>query len=588
VSLLFSLVFIARTAFIVNGRYYFTLFDDAMISMRYARNLAEGHGLVWNAGQAPVEGYTNFLWTLWMALVHLAGAPESTISLLVMVSGALILAANLAVVRSIAERVAPDAPRAVLLAVWLTALYYPLVFWTLRGMEVGLVTLLVSASVLLAARLHDRFRDADLFMLAAVMAVGIVTRPDVVVPCAAVAAFVVVTSRADRRVRVLLVLGAAIGGTFAVHTAFRVVYYGDWLPNTYYLKVSGAALDARLARGLRGLAGFTLLHLLVPLALSAAYVISGRTRLHGGVWLLAAIFLALCGYSAYVGGDAWDAMFIANRYITPGVPGLLIVTALAIDRVFRRDRHLLGGVSIALVVLFVVVAAVNAIGPAATLGVAATANDERLRIVRAALVLAPVVVLPFVARARGTAAVVLAAGTLVAMNGLAVAEWIDRNAAHADYEASATRYALALRRAVPEDASIAVTWAGVIPYFSGRASVDLLGKSDRFVARRWRQPAAGFEPGHDKWDYAYSIGELRPDLVAQLWHASDDDVRRIEGWGYVRLAPWVFVRADSARVDKAAVRLAACSLLRDDPFVLGSPTKSVAGLDDLLVRYCPR
>jgi len=91
VSLLFSLVFIARTAFIVNGRYYFTLFDDAMISMRYARNLAEGHGLVWNAGQAPVEGYTNLLWTLWMAIVHIAGAPESTISLLVMVSGVLIL-----------------------------------------------------------------------------------------------------------------------------------------------------------------------------------------------------------------------------------------------------------------------------------------------------------------------------------------------------------------------------------------------------------------------------------------------------------------------------------------------------------------
>src|SRR5438093_10074011 len=71
-----SLAFIARTAFIVNGEYYFTLFDDAMISMRYARNLATGHGLVWNAGQAPVEGYTNFLWTLWMALLHVRGAPE--------------------------------------------------------------------------------------------------------------------------------------------------------------------------------------------------------------------------------------------------------------------------------------------------------------------------------------------------------------------------------------------------------------------------------------------------------------------------------------------------------------------------------
>src|SRR4030095_8152672 len=39
-SLLFSAVFIGRTAATIGGETYFTLFDDAMISMRYARNLA--------------------------------------------------------------------------------------------------------------------------------------------------------------------------------------------------------------------------------------------------------------------------------------------------------------------------------------------------------------------------------------------------------------------------------------------------------------------------------------------------------------------------------------------------------------------
>ncbi len=41
--------------------------DDAYVSLRYARNLALGNGLVYNAGQPPVEGYTNFLWVLLMA-----------------------------------------------------------------------------------------------------------------------------------------------------------------------------------------------------------------------------------------------------------------------------------------------------------------------------------------------------------------------------------------------------------------------------------------------------------------------------------------------------------------------------------------
>ena len=37
--------------------------DDAFISFRYAKNLANGSGLVFNSGER-VEGYTNFLWTL--------------------------------------------------------------------------------------------------------------------------------------------------------------------------------------------------------------------------------------------------------------------------------------------------------------------------------------------------------------------------------------------------------------------------------------------------------------------------------------------------------------------------------------------
>jgi len=40
--------------------------DDAYISFRYARNLIEGNGLVFNPGER-VEGYTNFLWTVLMA-----------------------------------------------------------------------------------------------------------------------------------------------------------------------------------------------------------------------------------------------------------------------------------------------------------------------------------------------------------------------------------------------------------------------------------------------------------------------------------------------------------------------------------------
>ena len=40
------------------------LAEDAFISFRFGRHLAAGQGLVWNLGEPPVEGYTNFLWVL--------------------------------------------------------------------------------------------------------------------------------------------------------------------------------------------------------------------------------------------------------------------------------------------------------------------------------------------------------------------------------------------------------------------------------------------------------------------------------------------------------------------------------------------
>ncbi|GAC1452928.1 MAG: hypothetical protein PVSMB1_00940 [Gemmatimonadaceae bacterium] len=599
VSLFCSLVFIARTAFTVNGDLHFTLFDDAMISMRYARNLAEGHGLIWNPGQFPVEGYTNLLWTLWMALLHLLPVSESKVSLLVMLSGALILMGSLLIVHKIARRLSPEAPLVPALAVWLTALYYPLIYWTLRGMEVGLITLTISSLILLALRLRDRCRTKDLLAVAALMALGILTRIDVVIPCVVITGYVVWHARADSRRFAVIVLVGAVAGTLAIHTAFRVYYYGSLFPNTYYLKVQGAPLGARIARGLLGLLVLDAVHLIVPLALSAVHLI-GRDRTardSDGAGLLVTIFVALCAYSVYVGGDAWDNFQFANRYVIPAMPGLLILSALGIEVLLRGHTHVHRSIIYGLALVFLFVGSVSAVAPVSLEGLSVTPTDEWLRLVRALLTLAPILVLPWLSspplipgrrpdRRRSGVIAVLAVATLVAVNGQAASLWFSHNAAFVEDDAWATRYGHALREATAADAKIAVTWAGAIPYFSHRPSIDLLGKSDRVIARRQRQPTIAFYPGHDKWDYPYSIGELRPDVVAELWHASQRDVSGIESWGYVQVAPWVFVRADSTRVDRSAVKETACTILRRDPFLLGSAERLVPDLEDLTARYC--
>jgi len=63
-----AILFLACTlAIVVMAFSYIELVDDAYISFRYAHNLAEGQGLVFNVGEY-VEGYTSLLWTLLMVL----------------------------------------------------------------------------------------------------------------------------------------------------------------------------------------------------------------------------------------------------------------------------------------------------------------------------------------------------------------------------------------------------------------------------------------------------------------------------------------------------------------------------------------
>src|SRR5436190_21845758 len=104
VFLIYAAAYIIRTSFLVGGTRYFTLVDDQMISMRYAENLASGAGLVWNAGGPRVEGYSNFLWLLYMALFHVVGVPRPWISACIQATGAILLAVNFVVTKRLAER----------------------------------------------------------------------------------------------------------------------------------------------------------------------------------------------------------------------------------------------------------------------------------------------------------------------------------------------------------------------------------------------------------------------------------------------------------------------------------------------------
>src|SRR3972149_6686977 len=112
--LVWSGLFVYRASFVaLDGRRYFSLFDDAMISMRYAWNLSHGNGLVWNLGQR-VEGYSSILMVLVMALPNLL-FEKRLVALAVQVLGVALMIGNgslaMGIARSLAIEVSEKANR---------------------------------------------------------------------------------------------------------------------------------------------------------------------------------------------------------------------------------------------------------------------------------------------------------------------------------------------------------------------------------------------------------------------------------------------------------------------------------------------
>jgi hypothetical protein len=58
--------------FLLNVNRYDYIADDSFIALRYARNLIQGEGLVFNPGER-VEGFTSMLWTLLLSLCGVIG-----------------------------------------------------------------------------------------------------------------------------------------------------------------------------------------------------------------------------------------------------------------------------------------------------------------------------------------------------------------------------------------------------------------------------------------------------------------------------------------------------------------------------------
>ena len=313
--------------------------DDANIYFVYAKNLAEGHGLVYNVGGERVEGFTSLLWVLILSIFYTAGPME----ILAIIFNLLLISYTLYKLCSFADLLntsSTDKPMgtAALVTMAFIVLIPGYLDWTiLTIMETGLwSSLLVLTSLsLLKLWLDPRDKAAEKGLLYLIPLI-IFTRPESI---AWGIVFISIrllqllfngnaTLLSIRKVQPLI---ASYFVSLLLLLLFRLNYFGYPLPNTFYVKVS-SDLVSNINDGFYYLLRYVKENPFVPLFLltylvSFVYIIR-ETILNKGnlpkISLLQLSILLIMGVHFlipfYTGGDH----FYLSRFFQPLYPLFLL------------------------------------------------------------------------------------------------------------------------------------------------------------------------------------------------------------------------------------------------------------------------
>ncbi len=303
--------------------------DDAYIAFRYARNLVDGLGPVFNAGE-HVEGYTDFLWVMLAALVHPFDPGDGSVVLAVarvvgVGSAVALAAATTSIARLLGARGSPLAEAWALVAGVVVAVHPAVAVWSMSGLEPVPFAALVAWSVerALAGRVHAALW---LGVTAALL------RPEghAVLGFAALLSFLYMFER-DGLVASLARMARALAlpvALLALYHAGRYAWFGTLVPNTYRVK---SCAGHAWYEGFEAVVTAASIGAGPGLLLAGAFAVGVLRR--RAVLLLVAFGLSFFAYLWWVGGDemrygrlvigAWPLLTASGAAAFVGVSGFL-------------------------------------------------------------------------------------------------------------------------------------------------------------------------------------------------------------------------------------------------------------------------
>ncbi len=276
------IVIAAATIFLFNTwHFHIDRWDDAYITFRFARNLADGNGLVWNPGGARTEGYTSFLHVALLAFGIRIGVNPWLGSLLISVFS---VAATVAVFLKILRRqfgsisiLAATAPGLYLIDA-ATAIH------TTSGLETQVFAAVLALAFYAAFDFIETGKRVSAIVLALFIFLSCLCRPEAVFDGAATYLALMMSAvgklnkdRTEKNYLVGLSISAVavlIGGT--LYAVWKYSYFGYLLPNPFYVKSNEFAFS-----GVKEVGAY-LQHLLkwfAPLTFAAIFiVVTGQMR----------------------------------------------------------------------------------------------------------------------------------------------------------------------------------------------------------------------------------------------------------------------------------------------------------------------
>ncbi|NTS75815.1 hypothetical protein HR060_02955 [Catenovulum sp. SM1970] len=435
--------------------YYPFISDDTLISLRYSARLLAGEGLTWTEG-IPVEGYSNLLWVLLIALLGWFGMDLVDASRVLSFAGMSTIMIAIAYWYSQKDNFKTNT-FAIFISLAFLALSGPIAVWAIGGLEQPLYAACIAAALPFAYHIveSNKVEKNSIIGLSIALGLACITRPDgplFTVACAA--AFFIYGLWSKRQhifLTSFLILPITIG-FFLAQLAFRLYYYGEWVPNTALVKIAPSSHHFLngfnyFKDGFLSLAPFSILAVVAMVGL----LFSPKSRPKALILLL--MFVLWSSYMVFIGGD----IFPAYRHHVP----LMVVFAFAIAE---------GAKFISLQL----------------------AEDKAKW---------------------HFASILIGCSLLAPLSYLQFNEERNHKAVTERWEWDGKRIAETLKAAFDKEQPLmAVTAAGCLPYWSELPSLDMLGLNDYYLPRN---PPADFGKGflgHELGEGKYVI-EQNPDLI---------------------------------------------------------------------------